>query len=145
MLHLISQGIVWVPATISPELQSRLKSLSAVWGKNGGIILSEMSFEGVKLVAKANVYGGGKVLSHTFYMPDGNRKTLGIAFPCEYEFNTADAEIMEVISGELEIRHPGSDVWGKYTAGMSFDIPANSSFGFRCKELSEYVCSYIKG
>ena len=107
--------------------------------------MSQVSFENVKLVAKANVYCEGKVLSHTFYMPNGDRKTLGIAFPCEYEFGTEDAEVMEVVAGELYIRLPGSDVWGKYSAGMSFNIPANSRFGFRCNELSEYICSYIKG
>lgn len=107
--------------------------------------MSEAEFENVKLVTKANVYYDGKVLSHTFYMPNGERKTLGIAFPGEYEFGTADAEIMEVIAGSLDILHPGRTEWETYAPGASFDIPANSKFGFRCGVISEYVCSYIKG
>ena len=107
--------------------------------------MSKMEFDNVKFVAKANVYNEGKLLSHTFFMPNGDKKTAGIVFPGEYEFGTTDAEIMEVIAGVLEARLPGSDEWGKFSAGTSFNIPADSRFGLRCTELSEYVCSYLKG
>lgn len=103
-----------------------------------------MEFENVKVVAKANVYYDGKVLSHTFYMPSGDRKTLGIIFPGEYEFGTADAEIMEVTSGALTVLVPGKADWETYGVGTSFDVPANSSFKCKSGEISEYVCSYIK-
>jgi uncharacterized protein YaiE (UPF0345 family) len=101
-------------------------------------------FENVKVVAKANVYYDGKVLSHTFFMPDGSRKTLGILFPGEYEFGTGDAEVMEPIAGELTVMLPGSGKWVAYGPGTSFNIPGNSKFKCKCGELSEYVCSYIK-
>lgn len=106
--------------------------------------MSKAEFENVKLVAKANVYEGGKVLSHTFYVPDGGRKTLGIGFPGDYEFETGDAEVMEVIAGTLEVILPGKKDWEKYGVGTSFDIPANSKFRMRCSEMSEWICSYIK-
>jgi uncharacterized protein YaiE (UPF0345 family) len=101
-------------------------------------------FENVKFVAKANVYYDGKVLSFAFYTPDGARKTAGVIFPGEYEFGTGDAEIMEVTSGELEAKLPGSSKWEKFPAGKTFNIPANSKFGCRSSSISEYVCSYIK-
>ncbi len=69
----------------------------------------QTEFENVKVVAKANVYYDGKVLSHAFFMPDGSRKTLGILFPGEYEFGTGDAEIMEPTAGKLTVMLPGSD------------------------------------
>jgi uncharacterized protein YaiE (UPF0345 family) len=102
-------------------------------------------FENVKFVAKANVYYEGRVLSFAFYMPDGSRKTAGVIFPGEYEFGTADAEIMEVTSGELSAILPGKTAWEKFPAGRSFNIPANSKFKCKSESISEYVCSYIKG
>jgi uncharacterized protein YaiE (UPF0345 family) len=101
-------------------------------------------FENVKFVAKANVYFEGKVLSHTFYTPGGNRKTAGIIFPGEYEFGTGDAEIMEVTSGALSALLPGRSDWETFPAGQKFNIGANSKFKCKSSEISEYVCSYIK-
>ena len=106
--------------------------------------MGQAEYENVKLVAKANVYYDGKVLSHAFFMPNGDRKTLGVMFPGEYEFGTADAEIMEVIAGALTVLLPGKTEWETYGVDKSFDIPANSKFRCRCAEISEYVCSYIK-
>ena len=106
--------------------------------------MSQAEFENVKVMAKANVYYDGKVLSHTFYMPNGDRKTLGITFPGEYEFGTADAEVMDVVAGGLTVLLPGKGEWESYGPGESFGVPADSSFKCKCSELSEYVCSYIK-
>lgn len=102
-----------------------------------------MEFENVRAIAKANVYYDGKVLSHTIYLPDGERKTFGITFPGEYEFGTAAAEVMDVVSGSLHVMLPGKSAWETYTPGMSFSIPAESKFKLKCDELSEYVCSYV--
>lgn len=103
-----------------------------------------LEFENVRAVAKANVYYDGKVLSHTIFMPNGDRKTFGIAFPGEYDFGTGDAEIMEVVAGRLEIMHPGSSVWKEYAPGSSFELPPECKFKLKCGELSEYVCSYVR-
>lgn len=106
--------------------------------------MAAAEFENVKVVTKANVYYDGRVLSHAFYMPNGDRKTLGIMFSGEYEFGTGDAEIMEVIAGALTVVLPGKTDWETFGAGTSFNVPANSKFKCKCDELSEYVCSYIK-
>ena len=101
-------------------------------------------FENVRFVAKANVYFDGRVVSFAFFTPDGNRKTSGVIFPGEYEFGTADAEVMEVTAGELEVTLPGGSGWEKFPGGTKFDVPANSKFKCRSSQVSEYVCSYIK-
>lgn len=103
-----------------------------------------VEFDNVKAIAKANVYYDGKVLSHAIFMANGDKKTFGITFPGEYEFGTADAEVMDVIAGKLEIMHPGESEWKTYAPGSSFSLPANSKFKLKCGEISEYVCSYIK-
>ena len=51
-------------------------------------------FTNVDVVKEANVYFEGKVTSRTIRCADGTSKTLGIMLPGEYEFNTADKEIM---------------------------------------------------
>ena len=69
-------------------------------GKNfqEGFIMIE-KLENVTAIAKANVYFDGKVVSHTVYMENGDRKTLGLFLPGEYEFGTGDAEIMDLTDG----------------------------------------------
>ena len=52
--------------------------------------------ENVTAVVKANVYYDGKVVSHTVFMPNGDRKTIGIFLPGEYDFGVGDSEIMEI-------------------------------------------------
>lgn len=37
------------------------------------------------------------------FFPDGSRKTLGIMQPGEFEFKIGDQEIMEILSGDLEV------------------------------------------
>ena len=63
-------------------------------------------FTGVTVVKKANVFFGGGVTSRTLLFSDGSKKTLGIMQPGEYEFTTKDAEIMEIIAGELDVLLP---------------------------------------
>jgi uncharacterized protein YaiE (UPF0345 family) len=106
--------------------------------------MSQIEFENVKLLAKANVYHGGRVISYAFFLKDGSRRTAGVILPGEYEFGTKDAEIMDVTSGALTVLLPGKSEWETCAAGASFSIPANSSFKCRAEEISEYVCSYLK-
>ena len=87
--------------------------------------------ENVTAIAKANVYFDGKVVSHTVYMENGDRKTLGLFLPGEYEFGTGDAEIMDLTDGVCQVLLPGSSEWQELKAGETFNIPANSKFGFR--------------
>ena len=101
-------------------------------------------FENVTVTREANVYFNGQVTSRTITFADGSSKTLGIMQPGEYTFNTGAAEIMEIISGRLEFLITGSENWQTITGGESFEVPANSSFQLKIKELTDYCCSFLK-
>lgn len=100
-------------------------------------------FEKVTIIKKANVYFDGKVTSRTVLFEDGEKKTLGIMMPGEYEFGTGKKEIMEIMAGNLEVLLPGSNEWVTIVGGQSFEVPANSSFKLVVKELTDYCCSYL--
>ena len=102
-------------------------------------------FKGVTVVKKANIYFDGGVTSRTVQFADGTKKTLGIMQPGEYEFSTGDAEIMEIMAGELDLLLPGKSEWIGVKAGESFNVPANSSFRMKVKTVSDYCCSFVKG
>ena len=59
--------------------------------------------ENVTAIAKANIYFDGKVISHTVLAADGDRKTLGIFLPGDYEFGTSDAEIKDITRVRLRL------------------------------------------
>lgn len=101
-------------------------------------------FKNVMVVKKANVYFGGKVNSRTVLFDDGSKKTLGVMLPGEYEFDTGDKELMEIISGELEVRIKGETAWKTVRGGESFEVPANSKFGLKVREVTDYCCSFLK-
>ena len=103
-----------------------------------------MEFTNVKLLANANIYNGGKVASRTFYTQDGKRKTLGFMQSGEYEFNTAAAELMEVLQGEMDVLLPGEKEYRGFKAGTSYNVPAKSSFKLKVKEYADYCCSYLE-
>ena len=101
-------------------------------------------FENVEqLFTKANIYFDGKVVSHTFHIK-GERKTMGVIFPGEYEFGTGDAEVMNMITGKVDILLPDSSSWTTCSAGEFFNVPANSKFKMKTGAIAEYVCEYIK-
>jgi uncharacterized protein YaiE (UPF0345 family) len=101
-------------------------------------------FKGVTVVKKANVFFGGGVTSRTIMFGDGSKKTLGIMQPGEYEFTTKDAEIMEILSGDMDVLLPGDDNWKPFKGGDAFNVPANATFKLKVKELSDYCCSFVK-
>jgi uncharacterized protein YaiE (UPF0345 family) len=105
---------------------------------------SGMEFKNVTAVAKANVYFDGRVVSHTILMPGGEKKTLGMIFPGSFHFGTGKAERMEIIAGACSVKIDGQGAARPYTAGTSFDVPANSGFDIEVsKEICEYVCSFL--
>jgi hypothetical protein len=101
-------------------------------------------FANVTVVKKANVYFGGNVTSRTIVFPDGSKKTLGVMLPGEYEFGTADKEVMEILSGDLDVLLPGADEWRTYAGGTAFEVPAGAKFSLRVRTLTDYCCSFIK-
>lgn len=103
-----------------------------------------MEFKNVTVLKKANIYFDGRVVSHTVLFADGSKKTLGIMFPGEYEFGTAEREVMEILEGELDVLLPGAAGWATVKAGEVFEVPAQSKFSLKVKNLTDYCCSYIK-
>lgn len=101
------------------------------------------SFKNVNVVKEANIYYDGKVTSRTVEFDDGSIKSLGIMLPGDYTFGTKEAEIMEILSGELEIRLPNEE-WKSLNTPETFNVPANSSFDLKIKTVTDYCCSYIK-
>ena len=99
-------------------------------------------FHNVTAVKKANVYFDGKVTSRTVLFPNGEKKTLGIMLPGEYEFSTGDKEIMEILAGDLDVLLPGETAWKAVRAGEAFRVPAHAKFSLRIKSLTDYCCSY---
>ena len=102
------------------------------------------TFNNVKIKKEANIYFDGKVTSRSLEFEDGSVKSLGIMLPGEYTFNTADAEIMDMYSGEFEVKLPESDSFEAMTAPCVFNVGANTSFDIIAKTVVDYCCSYIK-
>ena len=100
-------------------------------------------FKGVTVVKEANIYFDGKVTSRTVIFADGSKKTLGIMLPGEYEFSTGKKELMEIISGEMEVLLPAEDSWRSISGGQSFEVGGNAKFKLRVKALSDYCCSFL--
>ncbi len=101
-------------------------------------------FNNVSIIKKANVYFDGKVTSRTIVFADGSRKTLGIMLPGEYEFNTGDKEIIEILEGDLDIMLPGAEGWETVKDGETFEVPAKSKFRLKIRKLTDYCCSFVK-
>ncbi|SFK39711.1 hypothetical protein SAMN04488082_12285 [Desulfomicrobium apsheronum] len=101
-------------------------------------------FANVTVLKKANIYSDGKVTSRTLVFPDGSKKTLGIMLPGEYEFGTAEKELMEIQSGDLDVLLPGASDWQTFSAGTAFEVPANAKFSLKVRVVTDYCCSYIK-
>ena len=100
-------------------------------------------FDNVSVVVEGNSYFDGAVTSRTINFADGSRKTLGFMAPGEYEFGTDQAELMEITSGEMEVKLPESDGWQNIKGGESFNVPANSKFQLKVTSMVDYCCSYL--
>jgi len=100
-------------------------------------------FKNVSVIKAANVYFDGKVTSRTVEFESGEVKTLGIMLPGEYRFSTAKKEIMEILSGNVEILLPGSESWEAIVGGQSFEVAANAAFDIKVLEVTDYCCSYL--
>ncbi len=101
-------------------------------------------FKNVTAIKEANVYFDGKVTSRTLKFEDGTIKSLGIMLPGEYEFGTAEAEIMEILSGTLDVQLPNESEFQTIIGPASFNVIANSKFKVNVKTITDYCCSYVK-
>jgi uncharacterized protein YaiE (UPF0345 family) len=101
------------------------------------------SLADVTVSTKANVYFDGKVVSHSLILADGRKKSLGVIFPGEFHFGTADPEVMEITAGACEVVLDGTTETLAISAGNSFDVPGNSGFTIRVAgKHCEYICSF---
>ena len=100
-------------------------------------------FKDVTVVRKANVYFDGGVTSRTVNFANGEKKTLGIIQPGEYSFDTGKKEIMDIQAGDCEVLLSGDTQWQRYSAGDSFEVPANSNFKIKAITLTDYCCSFV--
>jgi len=96
----------------------------------------------ITITKEANIYYDGKVTSRSIVLEDGSKQSLGIMLPGEYTFGTEAAEIMEMMSGKLDIKLPGEE-WKTLNTPETFNVPANSSFDLKIKTVTDYCCSYI--
>jgi uncharacterized protein YaiE (UPF0345 family) len=101
------------------------------------------TFENVAVVKAASIYFEGSVTSRSLTLADGSRKSLGVMLPGEYEFGTAEKEIMEIYSGELDVLLPEATEWKPVKGGESFEVPASSKFKVKVQSITDYCCSYI--
>jgi hypothetical protein len=100
-------------------------------------------FDNVSVGKKANVFFDGKCVSHSVFFPDGTRKTVGIVMPgSQLTFNVGAPELMEITSGECQVKIAGESAFKTYTAGTSFKVAENSSFEIHAKDEVNYVCSF---
>ena len=99
-------------------------------------------FDNVSVKKKANIYFGGKCVSHTVLFPNGTRSTLGVIFPSTLTFNTESPELMEINAGVCKVRLSKGEAWRTYQAGDQFAIPGNTSFDIEVTETLDYVCHY---
>jgi purine/pyrimidine-nucleoside phosphorylase len=100
-------------------------------------------FSQVNVVREANIFFGGGVTSRTVLFADGTKKTLGIMQPGEYEFNTASPELMEILSGDLDVQLPGTTTWRTFKGGEYFEVGAGQRFGLRVRTVTDYCCSFL--
>lgn len=99
-------------------------------------------YHNAKITKKANVYFDGKVSSRSIVTEAGESKTLGFMLPGHYLFNTAAAEIMEVLAGHCRVKIKGEHNWSDYQEGQSFHVPANSAFDIEVTQPLDYICHF---
>lgn len=99
-------------------------------------------FTNATIKKEANIYYDGSVTSRSVELEDGSEISLGIMLPGEYTFNTNKAEIMEMLSGNLEVKLPEEE-WKTLSTPESFNVASNSSFDVRVKTVTDYCCRYI--
>jgi len=103
----------------------------------------ETFIEGVSVAKTANVYFGGKCVSHSVTLPDGTKKSVGVVLPSTLTFSTDAPEIMEIVGGACSVRMGGDAEWRSFEAGQRFEVPGKSSFDIQVVGAPlHYVCHF---
>ena len=99
--------------------------------------------DNVSIGKKANVYFDGRCVSHSIFLPDGSRKTVGVVMAgSQLTFKVGAPELMEITAGECLVKIAGEAAFKTYTAGTSFKVAENSSFEIHAKDDVNYICSF---
>ncbi|MEN8199724.1 MAG: pyrimidine/purine nucleoside phosphorylase [Thermodesulfobacteriota bacterium] len=72
------------------------------------------------------------------------QSVIATRVPREYEFNTDKREIMEIVSGDLEVLLPDENGWRAIKDGEQFEVPAQSNFNLKIKQTTDYCCSFVQ-
>ena len=104
--------------------------------------MTPKTFDSVSVTTQANIYFGGKCVSHGISFPDGTKKSVGVIFPATLTFSTEAPEIMECVAGSCEYKLAGSDAWVKSSPGEKFGIGAHARFDIRVTEAYHYICHF---
>lgn len=98
----------------------------------------------VSVIKKANIYFDGKCVSHTLFLPDKSKKTVGVIFPSEVTFSTDSPEIMEIVEGKCRVRIGETGGWERFEGGQRFHVPGKSRFDIEVIEPVHYVCHFTR-
>jgi hypothetical protein len=129
-------------ASVSPRTSACVARGSRL--QNRAMSNIPQQFSNVTVVAKANVYFDGKVISHSVLFGDGSKKTVGLIYPGSFHFGTDKAERMELVAGQCRVKLDGQTTWKNYNAGQAFEVPAKSGFDIEVSTgICEYICSFI--
>lgn len=90
---------------------------------------------------KINEYFEGRVKSLGLQVSN-IPATIGVISKGEYEFGTAQKEIMRIQAGTLEVLLPGESVWRAYQAGQSFEVAPHQKFKVKAEADVAYLCEY---
>jgi len=90
---------------------------------------------------KVNTYYDGNVQSIGYETAEG-KASVGVMNVGEYEFATSQKEIMKFISGQFDVKLPGSCQWKKIGLNEPFEIEAGKSFKVKVTEIASYICLY---
>jgi len=90
---------------------------------------------------KVNQYFDGQVASIGFQDTD-KAASVGVMAVGEYEFGTALAEVMIVVTGALTVLLPGQSEWQTFSAGEQFNVPGDSKFQVKVAQDTAYLCQY---
>ncbi len=96
----------------------------------------------VSIKTKANVFFGGKCISHAVTLSDGTKKSVGVILSATLTFNTEAPEIMECVAGACSYKLAGSNDWKTSNPGESFHIAGNSSFDIKVDSEYHYICHF---
>ena len=106
-------------------------------------MLQEAVIEAASVGKTANVYFGGRCVSHSLTLADGSKKSVGVIMPSTLTFSTSAPEIMEIVAGACSVRMRGDAEWRSFEAGQRFEVAGQSSFDIQVVGAPlHYVCHY---